>query len=177
MHFPPLKYIAFNSYDVVICFQVLEHIKNDVEFLKDIYRVLKPGGILLLTTPNKEYTLSRNPYHVREYNYIELSNILSSIFDKVKVMGICGNKKIMQYYESNKNSIAKLNKLDPFNFNKNIPSILYRPFYNLLNQINRKKLLKKNNYVHFSENDFVISSLNNSTLGLDFFCIVRKKES
>lgn len=40
MKFPPLQYVAFNSYDVVICFQTIEHIKDDETFVKDIYRVL-----------------------------------------------------------------------------------------------------------------------------------------
>lgn len=41
------------SFDVVISEEVLEHIKNQKQVIKEIYRVLKPGGIVILTTPNK----------------------------------------------------------------------------------------------------------------------------
>ncbi|MCB9802856.1 class I SAM-dependent methyltransferase [Candidatus Nomurabacteria bacterium] len=41
-----------NSVDVVICLAVLEHVLKPQELLNEAYRVLKPGGILLLTTPS-----------------------------------------------------------------------------------------------------------------------------
>ena len=41
-----------NFFDVVICFAVLEHIKNYMHALKEIHRVLRPGGILIASTPN-----------------------------------------------------------------------------------------------------------------------------
>lgn len=41
-----------NSFDTVISNQVIEHIYDTDFYLEDIYRVLKPGGILLITTPN-----------------------------------------------------------------------------------------------------------------------------
>ena len=48
---PPLDF-ADEQFDSVISFQVIEHIKNDREYLKEIARVLKPGGTALITTPN-----------------------------------------------------------------------------------------------------------------------------
>jgi SAM-dependent methyltransferase len=43
--------VSDNSFDVVLCNQVLEHVFNPDEFLAEIIRVLKPGGKLLLTVP------------------------------------------------------------------------------------------------------------------------------
>lgn len=43
--------VADGSFDAVLCSQVLEHIFTPAEFLAEIRRVLRPGGVLLLTTP------------------------------------------------------------------------------------------------------------------------------
>lgn len=43
------------KFDVAICFENIEHIIDDRKLMKDIYAVLKPGGFLLLTTPNYFY--------------------------------------------------------------------------------------------------------------------------
>jgi ubiquinone/menaquinone biosynthesis C-methylase UbiE len=41
------------SFDIVTCFEVLEHVQNEQQTLREIARVLKPHGALLLTVPNK----------------------------------------------------------------------------------------------------------------------------
>lgn len=42
---------AFSSFDFVLCNHVLEHVPDDVKALRELYRVLKPGGIAILQTP------------------------------------------------------------------------------------------------------------------------------
>jgi 2-polyprenyl-3-methyl-5-hydroxy-6-metoxy-1,4-benzoquinol methylase len=43
------------TFDQIICFEVIEHIKDDKAVVKALAHMLKPGGKLLLTTPNKNY--------------------------------------------------------------------------------------------------------------------------
>ena len=62
---PPLPF-ADGEFDCVISFQVIEHIKQDAEFVREIYRVLRPGGRFIVTTPNAPMSLTRNPWHVRD---------------------------------------------------------------------------------------------------------------
>lgn len=50
---PPLDLFATASFDVVISFQVIEHIADDQTFLNEIARVLRPGGLMILTTDRK----------------------------------------------------------------------------------------------------------------------------
>ncbi|HVW62155.1 MAG TPA: class I SAM-dependent methyltransferase [Puia sp.] len=57
--FPDLRNIGDNSFDTVICFQVIEHIKKDGRLLEEARRVLKPGGRLLLTTPNRRASMAK----------------------------------------------------------------------------------------------------------------------
>ena len=44
--------IAAKSYDTVVCFEVLEHVPNPFQALEEIRRILKIGGILILTVPH-----------------------------------------------------------------------------------------------------------------------------
>jgi 2-polyprenyl-3-methyl-5-hydroxy-6-metoxy-1,4-benzoquinol methylase len=44
-----------NRFDIVICSEVIEHVLNDSKLMCDLAKTLKPGGQLLLTTPNLNY--------------------------------------------------------------------------------------------------------------------------
>ncbi len=98
MNIPPLAGLADDAYDVVVSFQVIEHIKDDALFLKEIHRVLKPGGIALLTTPNRRQSITRNPWHVREYLPHELKQLADQFFSHTQMKGITGNQKVGKYY-------------------------------------------------------------------------------
>jgi 2-polyprenyl-3-methyl-5-hydroxy-6-metoxy-1,4-benzoquinol methylase len=47
----PLQ-LKSESFDAILCFETIEHISNHKEFLLELYRLVKPGGELILTTPN-----------------------------------------------------------------------------------------------------------------------------
>ena len=137
---PPFGPFADNSFDVVVTFQVIEHIKDDIAFLKEIHRVLKPGGMAMITTPNRPMSLSRNPWHIREYTGRELGDLAKKIFTRVDVKGITGNGKVMEYYERNKKSVEKITRWDFLNLQYNLPASLLRIPYEMLNRRNRNKL-------------------------------------
>jgi ubiquinone/menaquinone biosynthesis C-methylase UbiE len=46
-----------NVFDVVLALDVIEHLCNPVQFLNEIYRTMKEGGVLLLTTDNTQFLL------------------------------------------------------------------------------------------------------------------------
>lgn len=52
---------ANKFFDKIICTEVLEHIKNDRMALSELYRVLKPHGIAIITVPNKNYPFLWDP--------------------------------------------------------------------------------------------------------------------
>ena len=133
-----------NSFDYVVAFQVIEHIKKDLEFVREVRRVLKPGGKFIVTTPNVTMSLTRNPYHVREYLADELMNILECDFSDVEALGVFGNKKVMTYYNKNKKSVAKFTRFDIFDLQHRLPRQLLQLPYDILNRMNRKKLLREN---------------------------------
>jgi len=142
--FPPCTPIQDKSIDTVICFQVIEHIAEDEFLLKEISRVLRPGGHALITTPNKLMSLTRNPWHVREYRHEELTTLIKKYFDKVEMMGIYGDSKVMEYFEENKKSIKKFTRFDVFNLQYHLPRWLLQIPYDIANRMNRN-LIQKNN--------------------------------
>ena len=72
------------SIDVAISFETLEHIHEQEEFLAELERVLAPGGVLLVSCPNKaEYTDKRrteNEFHVKELYRAELDALVRKRF-------------------------------------------------------------------------------------------------
>lgn len=72
---------ADSSVDVVVNFQVIEHLWDQAQFLRECFRVLTPGGTLLISTPNRiTFSPGRdtplNPFHTRELNADELTELL-----------------------------------------------------------------------------------------------------
>lgn len=50
-----------NSFDAAILSEILEHVDDDVSALKEVYRVLKPGGVVAITVPNADYPFLWDP--------------------------------------------------------------------------------------------------------------------
>lgn len=73
------------KYDLVTCFEVIEHIENDLQFARDLAAKLRPGGHLLLSTPSRLNFLYRIGFyqkfdaevgHLRRYTPTEISQLL-----------------------------------------------------------------------------------------------------
>ena len=171
---PPLKGIKDNSIDFVVTFQVIEHIEDDKMFLQEIYRVLKPGGKMILTTPNSIMSLTRNPWHTREYNPEEMGKVLKSSFNDYELKGVFGNDKVMDYYNKNKESVSKITRFDILNLQHWLPRWLLQIPYDILNRFNRHSLQDNNEGIVNSlvYTDYSIANSNSECL--DHFCIATK---
>jgi SAM-dependent methyltransferase len=171
---PPLASFADNSFDSVVSFQVIEHIQDDRLFLKEIHRVLKPGGIALLTTPNRPYSLSRNPWHIREYTAQELTSLAKAFFSTVTMHGITGNDKVMEYHARNKKSVDKLMRWDIFNLQYKLPAAILKVPYEFINRLNRNKLKGSDDQLVMSirQEDYLLTE--DASHSLDLFLIVQK---
>ena len=69
------------SVDVVVNFQVIEHLWDQAQFVAECARVLRPSGLLMVSTPNRiTFTPGSdtpiNPFHTRELNADELTQLL-----------------------------------------------------------------------------------------------------
>jgi 2-polyprenyl-3-methyl-5-hydroxy-6-metoxy-1,4-benzoquinol methylase len=174
MFVPPFTGINNNTYDRIVTFQVIEHIEDDDFFVKEIHRVLKPGGLAIITTPNIKMSLTRNPWHMREYTKEELNNLLGKYFARVEMLGVYGSGKVNEYYERNKESVQKFKRLDIFNLEQRLPRKVLQFPYNLLNRINRNRLEKTNDRLVMDINtgDYSLQPADDSCY--DFFALCYK---
>src|ERR1700761_8122307 len=82
------------SVDVVVNFQVIEHLWDQAQFVAECLRVLRPSGILMVSTPNRiTFSPGRdtplNPFHTRELNAAELTELLVDAgFEVVAMLGV-----------------------------------------------------------------------------------------
>lgn len=171
---PPFSAIESNRFDTVISFQVIEHIQDDSFFLQEINRVLKPGGKAYLTTPNRFMSLTRNPWHIREYTADELLKLALKHFSEAQMKGITGDEKVMAYYEKNKRSVDRIARLDFLNLQQRLPAMLYKVPYELLNRWNRKKLKNADDTLVTSITHENYPLTDEASTALDLFLIVEK---
>jgi SAM-dependent methyltransferase len=91
------------SFEMITCFEVLEHIPNTDLFLTEVRRILKKDGILLLTTPNRTSRLLPfqrpwNPEHLREHTLRAFRRIIKKYFPSFELLGISGEPLCNAHY-------------------------------------------------------------------------------
>lgn len=80
------------AFDLITTFEVIEHLASWRELLKEAHRVLAPGGIFLVSTPNRLYYADSrrldgpNPYHVHEFEFEEFQAALKEFFPHVAIL-------------------------------------------------------------------------------------------
>jgi len=84
-----------NYFDVITCFETIEHIKSQGKAFTELQRVLKPKGLLIISSPNRKLTSPfksineppENPFHIVEYTMEEFSQLLKNYFEILEVYG------------------------------------------------------------------------------------------
>ena len=72
-----------DTFDVVVCFEAIEHVERPEDSLDELARVLRPGGRLLVSSPNRGVYPEGNPHHRHEYTAQELESSLARRFGHV----------------------------------------------------------------------------------------------
>ena len=87
------------TFDVVTSFETIVHVEDDKGQVKEVLRVLKDGGLYIVSTPNawSEHLFGKTKYHVRDYNYEQITSLLSDYCD------------ILECYNQNSGSVTPFN--------------------------------------------------------------------
>ncbi|MEZ5428965.1 MAG: class I SAM-dependent methyltransferase [Pyrinomonadaceae bacterium] len=95
------------SFDAVTSFETIEHLHERGRFLAELSRILTDDGLLVLSTPNANYTMPvngkpSNPFHVFEYKPDELRDELEGHFEIKEFLGqnLDENIKIPPFYDA-----------------------------------------------------------------------------
>lgn len=66
-------------FDMIVSFETIEHVEHPEKFLQEIHRVLKPGGMIVLSCPNDPYYFKEgnieNPFHKRKYTFFDFKEL------------------------------------------------------------------------------------------------------
>lgn len=75
-----------DAFDLVVCFETIEHVQEPERALDELARVRAPGGLLMISTPVAGQYLVENEFHVREFEHDEFLAALHERFDAVRPM-------------------------------------------------------------------------------------------
>jgi len=80
-----------SSFDSVVSMETIEHLPDYQEYLRECKRVLRPGGVFICSTPNKNVSMpvtgEPNPFHIKEFTSEEFDHSLSQYFNHVTLYG------------------------------------------------------------------------------------------
>ena len=75
-------------FDLIVCFELIEHLAEQEALLDEAARLLAPGGALLISTPDAERRDGApNPFHVRELKRGEFESMLTARFPQLRLLG------------------------------------------------------------------------------------------
>ena len=149
---------APGEFDAVTNFQVVEHLEDPAPFLDAVARCLRPGGVLILTTPNRPASVSENPYHVHEYVADELAALLGRFFSRVEVKGVVGTERVYAFERARGAQVQRILRLDPLGLRKLLPQALVRFAFARLALLVRSRVASSNaDVVQLTPEDFTIA--------------------
>jgi 2-polyprenyl-3-methyl-5-hydroxy-6-metoxy-1,4-benzoquinol methylase len=147
------------EFDVVTNFQVLEHLDDPTPFLSAAAACVKPGGMLILTTPNRPASVSENPYHVHEYTAAELASLLGKFFPSVEVRGVIGTDRVYAFERARGAAAQKILRLDPLGLRNLLPDKLVKwAFARLALLVRSRVAAQGRELVELSPSDFSIAT-------------------
>ena len=131
-------------FDLVVSFQVIEHVPDPVVFLEGLRHCVAPGGRLLVTTPNRLMSVSENPYHLREWTAPELLALARPVLPTARMLGMHGSERVIAWERARGEQVRRILRLDPWGIRNHLPGFLVRGVFPKLARMVRRRLAAGN---------------------------------
>jgi ubiquinone/menaquinone biosynthesis C-methylase UbiE len=144
------------SIDVAVSFETIEHIENHNKMMEEIKRILKPAGILIISSPDKYYYSDvpkyKNEFHVKELYYEEFKNLISRYFKKSIFFSQRNFGGSIIALDENESTYRK-----PLFVEENGVNHSFLPVYNIAIATNDLKLTIPHQIIMYAEQEGVIT--------------------
>ncbi len=162
--------LSSSHFDLVVSFQVIEHLVDPDRYLGAIAGSLKPEGQALISTPNLLQSDCENPFHVHEYAPGELADCLREYFDEVEMLGVGTSSAVGVYYRERLERIRRIVRLDPLRLRRRLPSALIDWLFANLAVVVRRGIQSGSGMPTATINDFPIAPVDDACLDLLAVC-------
>ena len=136
-HVADMRALPFGdaSFASVLAVQSIEHVPDTERALAEARRVLEPGGVAVLVTPNR-LTFARadeiiDPYHYVEFSPDELRTVCEKAFDSVELRGLFGSARYLDLVAAEHRRLDRLLRWDPLRVRRVIPRSIKKRIYDL----------------------------------------------
>lgn len=109
------------TFDVICCFHTIEHLKEPVQFLQEVRKLLSDSGLLLISTPNRKKTFVDWPYHEQEYTAEEFRTLLSTSFQDVALYALQASQNMQQFRELQAQIVQRIFRWDILQLHRWLP--------------------------------------------------------
>ena len=161
-----------HSFDAVVSFQVIEHLRDPAPYLRAIGELLAPRGAALISTPNRQLSDGVNPYHVREYLGGELGDLLVRHFAEVEMFGVGTSGPVRDHLAARSRRIRAVMRLDPLRLRDRLPRAWVETLFALGARLVRRAGARAEGAPDATWRDFPIGPADDAT-SLDWLVVCR----
>lgn len=138
-----------DSFDVVVSFELIEHLKNPEGFLGEVKRILKNDGVFIISTPNiKDKSPLKSGFHFREYDAETLRYLLKEHFSEVTLYGQRYSSLVLEETRKKEERVERVPKIFSRFFPVGLKKFIFSKF------INRYFLSLEPKDIIFTKEDF-----------------------
>jgi len=159
-----------HGFDLVVSFQVIEHLEDPTVYLEAIAASMKSDGTALITTPNILQSDGVNPFHVHEYEAGELCRLLEGHFERVEMLGVGMSPGASRYQAGRLRRIRRIMKLDPFGLREWLPRAWIDWLFARFSIVVRRGIAKGEGLPNLTIDDFPVAPVDRNSLDLLAVC-------